>query len=116
MKTQSDQSMVVLKSMLDDQASVQETKESSKPDLSTILAPLMESVQKNAQQLAEFMASQGQTTQATLAQIVEGMKALHRAHSAPRTAQYIRDPMGNVLGVKSTIEGQDQHHVVPLPH
>jgi hypothetical protein len=107
MKEESDQALLVLKSMLAEQATTADTKEAAKPDLSTIIQPLLQSVQQNSQELAQYMAQSQQLTAETLGRLTEGMTALHKSHSAPRVAQYIKDPLGNVLGVKSTIESQE---------
>jgi hypothetical protein len=105
MKTRSDQALAVLQAMLKKQT--EDAEGSSKPDMNAVITTLLESVQENAQQLAEYMSQQSQVSHKTMSQIAEGMQSLHKAHSAPRVAQYIRDPMGNVLGVKSTIESQE---------
>jgi hypothetical protein len=107
MKAQSDQALVVLKAMLEDQAESTKVQEAAKPDLTAIITPLLERVQSSSDQLAKFMAEQSQASNGMMGQIAEGMQAIHKAHSAPRIAQYVRDPLGNVLGVKSTIEGQE---------
>jgi hypothetical protein len=105
MKARSDQALAVLQSMLAKQEESAEA--ASKPDINSVITSLLESVQENAQQLAQHMSEQNEMSSQTLSEIAEGMKSLHKAHSAPRIAQYIRDPSGNVLGVKSTIENQE---------
>jgi hypothetical protein len=107
MKEESDQALIVLKSMLEQQAVQADTKEAAKPDIATIIQPLLQSVQQNSQELAQYMAESSRMTAATLSQLADGMSALHKSHSAPRVAQYVRDPLGNVTGVKSTIESQE---------
>jgi len=104
MKEESDQALLVLKSMLSQQTVTPSDKSSGGADLSSVIQQLLQSMQQNNQDLAQYMAQSNEMTTATLSQLADGMTALHKSHAAPRVAQYIRDPLGNVLGVKSTIE------------
>lgn len=44
-------------------------------------------------------------TAAMMQQLAQGLAGLHAAHSAPRVARYIKDELGNNVGVESIIKG-----------
>lgn len=61
------------------------------PDIGAVIQPIVTDMQKN--------------TEAMLQRLGDGMAALHAAHSAPRVARYIKDELGNNIGVESVIKG-----------
>ena len=61
------------------------------PDVGTIIQPIIADMQANSAALLE--------------QLAQGLSGLHAAHSAPRVARYIKDEMGNNIGVESIIKG-----------
>lgn len=64
------------------------------PDMATMLTPLIQAMQQNTQML--------------LSHFTQGMADLHAAHTAPRTARYIKDANGNNIGVESVIQPQNR--------
>lgn len=111
MKAQSDAALLVLQQLLAAQtaqatAATEAGESASKtPDVTQVIQPLLDSIMQNNKTLADQFAAQGQSTQDAMGKLADGLTALHKAHSAPRTASYIKDSQGNVLGVKSTVEG-----------
>jgi hypothetical protein len=59
-------------------------------DVQGIVNPLIEAVQANSLAMAQ--------------QLAEGLSALHASTKAPRIAKYIRDEMGNTVGVESVVK------------
>jgi hypothetical protein len=111
MKAQSDAALMVLQQLLAGQAAQAEAATAAgeaaqkAPDLAQVIQPLLDSIVQNNKALADQFAAQANGTQDALGQLAQGMQALHKAHSAPRVASYIKDANGEVLGVKSSIEG-----------
>jgi hypothetical protein len=52
-----------------------------------------------------IIADMQQTTAAMMQQLAQGLNGLHAAQSAPRVARYIKDELGNNVGVESIIKG-----------
>lgn len=91
MKAKNDQSLVVLKSALEARNKSLESDQSaesagSDSELATTIATLLQGVQENSQQLAEYMAHQAAVSQQTMAQIADSMRLLHKMNSATRVA------------------------------
>ena len=113
MKEESDQALVVLKAMVEQNVEVQDATQAKQADISSVVKSLVESMAQNSQQLAQFINEQNLQTRETLAQLAAGMQELHKSHTAPRTAEYVRNELGEVIGVRSTVAGQS--NVVPRP-
>ena len=71
------------------------------PDLSAVIQPLLQSITDNNATVSAQFTQHSQALQAMMGQLSEGMQALHKAHSAPRVARYIKDASGNNIGVES---------------
>jgi len=79
------------------QATLQQIQQAAvqpQPDLSAMLQPIIADMQ--------------QSTAAIVAQLAQGLAGLHAAQSAPRVARYIKDELGNNIGVESVIKGPVQ--------
>lgn len=87
MKADNEAQMLVLAELIKEQ-----TRRLQPPpiDLSSVVAPLLQAVQGNAQAMA--------------AQLAEGLSVLHATTKAPRIAKYIRDEAGNTVGVESVVK------------
>jgi len=64
------------------------------PDLGAIIQPIIADMQANSA--------------AMMQQLAQGLNALHSSQSAPRVARYIKDEMGNNIGVESVLKGNPQ--------
>lgn len=106
MKAQSDAALLVLKQMLESQAT--QAPQQPAQDLTGLIQPLLQGLQENSAQLASQFAEHSASTQAIMAQLVQGMQAVQQAGSAPRVHQYIKDGAGNNIGVRSVIDTGDQ--------
>lgn len=112
MKAQSDAALLVLQQLLAAQtaqtaAATEAGATAAKaPDLSAVIKPLLDSILQNNQTLADQFAAHTQTTQDSMGKLAAGLQVLDKLHRTPRTASYIKDAAGRVLGVKSTLEGE----------
>lgn len=88
-KADNDAQFAVLQAML----TAQSTGIAQAPQLaaSEILSPIIEDMQRNSAMMMQ--------------QLTQGLSGLHAAHSAPRIARYIKDELGNNVGVESVIKG-----------
>lgn len=93
-KAESDAQILLLKNALDNQSTQIANAQQSPVDQASLIAPLVEAMQANTAQMLE--------------QFQQGLGALHQAHSAPRVARYIKDEMGNNIGVESIVKGNLQ--------
>ena len=93
-KAESDAQILLLKNALDNQSAQIANAQQSPVDQASLIAPLVEAMQANTAQM--------------LQQFQDGLGALHQAHSAPRVARYIKDEMGNNIGVESIVKGNLQ--------
>lgn len=91
LKADNDANMAVLQAFL--QQNMQQMTQ-AQPDIGSFVQPIIADMQSNSA--------------AMLAQLAQGLSGLHVAHSAPRVARYIKDEMGNNIGVESIIKGSIQ--------
>jgi len=70
------------------------TRQAVMPDYSDLIADM----QNNTAQMLERLSQN----------LNEGIAALHASHTAPRVARYIKDEMGNNIGVESVVKGTPQ--------
>lgn len=78
--------------------------------LKTFLSQSMQEVGAPAQQnlvnsIAPLISEMQTSTAAMLQELAGSLQGLHAAHSAPRIARYIKDELGNNVGVESVIKG-----------
>jgi hypothetical protein len=85
LKADNDAQFLVLQTLIQQSAAPQV------PDVAGIIQPIIADMQANSSAMME--------------QLAQGLSGLHAAHSAPRVARYIKDEMGNNIGVESIIKG-----------
>ncbi len=88
MKADNDAQFAILQSMLQQNAAVQ----APPVDIASIIQPAMQDMKNN---MNEILVNH----------LGQGLQVLQAAHTAPRVAKYIKDEMGNNIGVESVIKG-----------
>jgi len=58
-------------------------------------------------ELAPIIAEMHQNLASMMEQLAQGLTALHQAQRAPRVARYIKDELGNNIGVESVVKGTE---------
>lgn len=93
-KAESDAQILLLKNMLENQSAQIANAQQQPIDQAALISPLVEAMQSNTAQLLD--------------QFQQGLLGLHQAHQAPRIARYIKDELGNNIGVESVPKGTMQ--------
>jgi hypothetical protein len=87
MKADADAQLMILSETLKNQAAQIANAQTPPVDVAGIITPLVEAMQTSTAQMMQ--------------QLSQGLAAIHQTHSAPRIARYIKDEMGNNIGVES---------------